>query len=165
MLAISSMGTMTAMAAKKKTKTSEVFPFQISIFDPVQIVDADVAIHGFRWNIIYGNNASVSGLDIGFFNKVQGDLSGVAFGAVNCADGNVTGRQIALGNHAGGDAVGVQAGLLNWAEGDVDGYQAGIVNRTQGDIIGIQAGEVNWNEGDFSGGQVGIVNIKSRRCR
>ena len=53
-------------------------PINLSLFDPVQIFDADTSIKGFRLNLIYGVNQDMTGLDIGLGNHAKGNMSGVA---------------------------------------------------------------------------------------
>jgi len=44
-------------------------PVQLSLVTPIQIVPEDQSLKGFRFNLLYGKNASVSGLDIGLVNR------------------------------------------------------------------------------------------------
>jgi len=46
-------------------------PFQLSLFDPIQIVPSNESISGVKQNIIYSKNANVTGIanfcDYGYF--------------------------------------------------------------------------------------------------
>ena len=119
-------------------------PIQISLFHPVQIHDKDVSITGVRFNLIYGVNQDVYGLDCGFIvNKLEGDLTGLQNGMVNIVEGEVNGYQ---------------EGLVNFVKGDFTGWQTGFVNITRGQVVGLNTGFCNFN-GGMTGIQFGLVNI------
>lgn len=123
---------------------SSVKPIQISLFYPVQIHDKDVSINGVRFNLIYGVNQDVVGLDCGFIvNKLEGDLTGLQSGMVNIVEGEVNGYQ---------------DGFVNFVKGDFTGCQNGFVNITRGKLVGLNTGFCNFN-GGMTGIQFGLVNI------
>jgi len=107
-------------------------PVQIALFNPVQIFPSETAITGFRLNLLYGNNASVTGLDIGIANRTSEKQS-----------------------------VGVQYGILGISERGFKGFQANTVNITYDEFIGFQLGFVNAVE-DGNGLMIGVVNFAKR---
>jgi hypothetical protein len=116
-------------------------PINIALVTPIQIFPVEQPISGFRWNILYGRSAAMSGLDLGLANHVSGPMKGVQFGAVNLAQ----------------SMVGWQDGFVNYTEGDFEGFQWGAVNYA-GRINGLQLAVVNYAE-RANGVQVGLINI------
>ena len=49
---------------------AEEQPIQLSLFNPLQIRPEDTAIKYFRFNLIYGKNTSLVGLDLGLVNHL-----------------------------------------------------------------------------------------------
>ena len=118
-------------------------PIQLSLVTPVQIVPQDESVGGFRFNLIYGRNAQVTGLDLGLVNhNTSGVSKGVQLGLVSMVDADFNGWQY----HA-----------VNLSEGRVEGFQMGLYN-TAGSMSGLQLGIVN-HTGKMHGLQIGIVNI------
>lgn len=113
----------------------------LALVTPIQLQPAEDTISGFRFNLIYGRNAGMSGLDIGLANHVAGPMHGVQFGAVNMTD----------------SGVGFQWGLVNLNEGEFEGFQWGWYNQA-GLNNGLQLGFVNYAQ-KAKGIQVGIINI------
>ena len=103
-------------------------PIQLALVNPIQIVPESQSINGFRFNLIYGKNANVTGFDLG------------------------------LANHTTGKEVGVQWGLVNFTDGGFTGWQDSFVNITKGMSVGLQSGGVNYHDGYFNGLQISIVN-------
>ena len=68
-------------------------PIQLSLFTPVQIVPEDQSVKGFRFNLIYGKNAAVTGLDIGLVNMTSSLQTGVQWGGVSMTYGGFVGWQ------------------------------------------------------------------------
>ena len=101
---------------------------QLSLFDPVQIWSADTSIKYFRFNLIYGKNTSLVGLDLGLVNRLTA-----------------------------GESKGLQAGFANWVEADFRGLQYGAVNATKGTCTGFQCGFVNYS-GHTKGFMLGFFN-------
>ena len=116
-------------------------PINIALVTPIQIVPETEAVSGFRWNIIYGKNSAMTGLDLGIANHVGGHMEGVQFGWVNLTE----------------TMVGWQDGIVNYNTGEFEGLQWGGVNYT-GRINGLQLGVVNYAE-RANGVQIGLVNI------
>ena len=121
---------------------SQTKPIQLSIFDPIQIFNSDTSIHGFRFNLIYGFNRDVSGLDLGFANRAKGDMNGLQWGAINIVEGNATSFQWGLFNTSR-KIKGFQLGVINHSEA-MRGLQLGVINTT-GDLYGLQIGVLNFN--------------------
>ena len=133
-------------------------PFQIALFDPVQLFSRETDVNGLRLNLIYGDNRTVRGLDAGVANWVEGDQTGI---------------QIGLHNNCKGQSTGLQSGLVNWGERGMAGMQiASLVNRVKGTMTGIQVSGANSAYGlrgcqvalfngatDMRGFQLGVVNI------
>lgn len=138
--------------------------FQYSIFSPIQLYPADYDVYGLRLNLLYGENKSVYGVDLGGYSYASGDFYGVQLAAVVCArDGScsaVTGATIAnlsIGND-GGIAM---AGFMNVAGGKYTGLQMACVNHAQ-KFSGVQFGVLNHCE-NFTGFQFGLINICRRQ--
>jgi hypothetical protein len=125
--------------------------FQFGFFAPdLQLVDASEDVRGLRINIVYGENANVSGVDLGIVNSTTGDFAG--FGWAPGA------------NLVTGSAAGVQwSWIYSHTAGEFTGWQSGIVARIGGaDSCGFQSGWINLVESDFTGVQLGLVNRAAR---
>ena len=121
--------------------SAQTKPINIALVSPIQIIPPDVAISGFRWNIIYGKNSAMTGLDIGIANHVAGPMKGVQFGWFNQTE----------------TMVGWQDGIVNYTKAEFEGFQSGGVNYA-GRINGLQLGLVNYAE-RANGVQLGLINI------
>ena len=119
-------------------------PAQFAFFAPWQVYDKDTSIGGFRYNMLYGHNKDVTGLDFGFFNRAGGDVTGIEIGAVNMVEGNFTGWQSSMANMVDGDVVGLQTGFFNSAGKTMSGVQIGFYN-VAGTLEGLQFGLLNFN--------------------
>ena len=140
--------------------TSDVKPVQLALWPPdLQLVSEQNSIQGLRLNI-YGRNANVSGVDLGFVHETSGDFHGVAFGCVSLVDGALQGVQWTwLYSRAGGKAVGWQSALVSKADGGFRGLQTSALNLNEGDISGAQISFLyNYTATHISGGQIGLVN-------
>ena len=126
------------------TILSQSKPIQLALFNPIQIFDESNAIGGFRFNLIYGRNTSVTGVDFGLVNSTTSGTSvGLQWGFVNLNDGNFEG---------------VQLGTVHWNKGKSTGFHFGLVNHA-GTMSGVQLGLVN-HAGSVDGGiQIGLVNV------
>lgn len=133
-------------------------PIQIALVNPVQIFDEDQDITGLRFNILYGRNADVKGVDIGFIaGHTTGNGKGVQWNLVNITDGAFLGWQWGAVNLVGGDFTGYQLGLFNRHRGKGEGFQWGWVNVAE-DMSGFQLGLVNVAQRMY-GLQIGLVNV------
>ena len=94
--------------------------------------------------MLYGKNASVTGLDWGLVNHMTSGVSkGVQFGLVGIVEA---------------DYMGWQDNGINITKGKFEGLQWGIVNYA-GTISGVQLGLVNYAANMTKGLQIGLVNI------
>ena len=120
-------------------------PVQIALFTPIQILPETDNVEGFRFNLIYGRNISVTGFDIGFVNHMTGGYNeGVQIGFVNMVDTDFTGWQSGYLNITKGEFEGFQFGMFNYAK-QMRGVQFGLINYV-GNIEGLQIGLVNINQ-------------------
>lgn len=131
-------------------------PVQIALFTPVQIFDAGTSIRGIRWNVLYGRNAGMTGLDVGLVNHVTGDATALQFGLVGIVEGDFTGLQWNYVNVTEGRVKGFQAGIYNRSSA-IEGLHWGAVNDT-GRLDGLAIGLINIAD-DAEGLQVGLINI------
>lgn len=118
-------------------------PISLGLVTPVQIVPESQGISGFRFSLLYGNNAFVNGFDLGLVNMTSGGLEGVQWGLVGIVNGNGSGWQ---GNFA-----------ANITHGSFTGLQWGIYNQAN-HMNGLQLGLVN-NAVTMEGVQIGLINI------
>ena len=119
-------------------------PVQLALFNPIQLFNENTSITGLRISLLYGKNASVSGLDWGLVNHMTSGVSkGVQFGLVGYVEA---------------DYMGWQDNGINITKGKFEGLQWGIVNYA-GTISGVQLGLVNYAANMTKGLQIGLVNI------
>ena len=116
-------------------------PISLGLFTPVQIVPEGQGIEGFRFSLIYGSNAFLTGLDIGLVNVTAGQVRGVQWGFVGIVGGHFTGWQWNGVNVVQRSFEGLQMGFYNQAQ-HVKGLQFGLVNNTV-TMEGVQIGLVN----------------------
>ncbi len=133
-------------------------PIQLALMTPIQIFPKEEAIGGFRLNILYGKNTSVTGFDLGLVNHTTEGISrGAQFGFLNMNMADYYGWQLSfLVNMAGGTVRGLQMGIIYYAT-HVSGVQFGFINYV-GTISGIQIGLVNIIEKDGAFSAFPIVN-------
>ena len=117
-------------------------PFQLSLFDPIQIVPNNESINGVRLNLIYSKNANVTGFDWGLVNVTTGKQLGVQWGGVNITDGGVTGWQAGFVNVSRGNFEGLQTSFVNYHDGHFNGLQFSVVNYAA-TLKGLQLGLIN----------------------
>lgn len=118
-------------------------PIQLSLFTPVQIFPEDDSIIGIRLNLLYGRNASITGLDLGLVNHTTSGIS--------------KGWQTGLIGWIDSDFVGLQDNSVNVVKGNFKGFQLGFVNYAKV-AEGFQLGFVNYVE-SMNGLQIGFLNI------
>ena len=131
-------------------------PFQLALFDPVQIVSHDEGVSGVGINLIYGRSAFLRGVFLGIVNVVDKDVLGYEWGAVNLTGGNYAGGQFGLVSITKGKLEGLQTGVVTMA-GSTSGIQLGLVNNAK-HARGLQLGLVNHTE-TMNGIQIGAVNV------
>lgn len=124
-------------------------PFQLSLFNPIQIVPENESVSGIRLNLIYTKNVNVTGFDFGLVNVTTGKQLGVQWGGVNVTDGGVTGWQSGFVNISRGNSVGLQTAFVNYHGGHFNGLQFSVVNYAA-TLEGLQLGLINIiGEGGF----------------
>ena len=117
-------------------------PVQLSLVTPIQIFPEDDTISGVRLNLIYGRNASVTGLDLGLINHTTMSISkGWQLGLVGWVDSDFVGWQDNSVNVVKGNSKGFQWGFINYAK-YAKGLQLGFVNYVES-MYGLQIGFVN----------------------
>jgi hypothetical protein len=133
-------------------------PFQLALFNPVQIRSEDEAIVILRLSLLYGKNTYVKGLDVGLVNHTtSGTTKGWQFGLVGYNEGEFVGWQDNYVNVTEARFAGLQSGVFNSAGGG-EGVQAGLVNVSDARFSGLQFSVVNVAD-DLYGIQLGLVNI------
>ena len=118
-------------------------PISLGLVTPVQIVPEAQGISGFRFSLLYGNNAFVNGFDLGLVNMTTGGAEGVQWGAVSIVNGQFKGWQ--------GNCV------VSMTKGNVEGLQTGLYNQAN-HVKGLQLGLVNHTV-TMEGVQIGLINI------
>jgi hypothetical protein len=56
-------------------------PIQLALFNPIQLAPEGESIKGLRLSLIYGKNASLTGVDWGFVNHLTASSIGIQWGA------------------------------------------------------------------------------------
>jgi len=144
-LALPVLAALVALPATSHAQ-SDGKPISLGLVTPVQIVPEAQGISGFRFSLIYGNNAFVHGFDLGLVNMTTGGVTGVQWGLVSIVNGNVTGWQ---GNW-----------IVSITQGNVEGLQTGLYNSAN-HMKGLQFGLVN-HAVTMEGVQIGLINIIQR---
>src|SRR2546422_5925603 len=119
-----------ALAARAPGAHADGNPIQLSLFTPIQIVQADQSVSGLRLDLIYGRNANVTGVDWGLVNHDTGSGKAWQLGAVNVVGENFTGWQDGYVNLTHGRFAGLQSGGFNRSE-SMTGFAYGLVNVTK----------------------------------
>ena len=134
--------------------------FQVSLLNPAQLHPDTYSVDGFRWDIFYGVNDDLQGLDLGMVNKSLGNAHGLELGAVNLVDKGFGGVQLGLFNEVKRDFKGVQIGLIaNVTSKTFEGFQAAVFyNEAEDEMHGLQLGLVN-HTGSLQGIQLGLLNF------
>ncbi|MGD8781879.1 MAG: hypothetical protein PVH88_23315 [Ignavibacteria bacterium] len=135
--------------------TNGAKPIQLALINPIQLFPETTPIVGLRFNLLYGKNTTVSGLDIGFVNHTTaGTTKGWQFGLVGFSEANFLGFQDNAVNATKGKMEGFQFGVFNYA-GTMSGFQLGFVNYAQS-LYGLQVGILNFIQ---TGGQFPVFPI------
>ena len=146
-------GLLSEQAVAQKSK-----PVQVSIINPVQLFNEDASIKGIRFNLLYGKNRTMHGLDVGLVNQVgEGSFKGMQYGFANITDASAKGLQLGVVNFNKGSMTGLQWGGVNTTK-EMKGFQYGVVNHA-GTMRGFQLGFVNYAEVMDKGLQIGLINI------
>lgn len=118
-------------------------PIQLSLWNPLQIVDEAKSVSVLRLSI-YGVNSGMTGLDLGIWNETRSQPQvGVQFGIV--------GKSLA-------GFTGWQASTVNISRSMFEGFQAGAVNYHTGKFSGLQLAIFNYTD-SMNGIQIGLINI------
>ncbi|WP_043582489.1 LA_2272 family surface repeat-containing protein [Geminisphaera colitermitum] len=171
---LSSLAVISTLALSSVTAHAES-GFQFSFWAPdLQIVPANEDVNGLRIDLIYGENANVTGFDWGFLGvgvttgnfkgfawswggSTNGDASGVLWqGFYSNVDGKFAGWQSALIGRLNGESTGLQTSLVGLVDGSIHGVQFGFFNKAES-VRGLQLGFVNWAE-NLEGLQIGLIN-------
>ncbi|MFC1476839.1 LA_2272 family surface repeat-containing protein [candidate division KSB1 bacterium] len=133
-------------------------PFQISLFNPIQLRSENAAVLYLRINLLYGKNTYVKGLDIGLVNhNTSGESLSLQHGLAGFVEADFKGWQDNWGlNIVRGEFLGLQTGFYNEINSG-KAFQWGFINRSK-DIRGFQLGIVNCAENMY-GLQIGLINI------
>lgn len=127
---------------RTSVQAQETRPIQLSLVTPVQIFSEEYSITGVRLNLLYGRNASVSGLDVGLVNHTTaGESVGLQHGLVGINDADFMGFQDCGVNITSGNFEGFQCGIVNYAD-YMNGFQLGLVNYVRS-AKGLQIGLLN----------------------
>ena len=147
--------TLIVMASAASTAIAQEKAVQLSLLAPIQLFSQNTSIAGFRFNLLYGKNASVSGLDWGLVNHTTTGMShGIQSGLVSIADADFSGGQYGFVDIVRGNLEGMQWGFVNSAH-HVHGFQFGVVNYAA-TMKGLQVGLINIIK---SGGQFPVFPI------
>ncbi len=139
---------------------SDNHPFQLALWNTVQIVPQELSVQGFRWNIIYGVNENVNGFDMGIVNKTNGYQKGAQLGIWNETEFEFTGARAGFVNFSGGEFKGYEHGFVNILDNDGKGWVAGGINVVNDDFNGLLSGMFNIQFADKTkGAHIGFVNI------
>ena len=139
-LCVSILAVLPAAAADK--------PINLSLFTPVSMAKEGESVTAFRFNLLYGKNASVGVVDLGLVNQTTTLSHGLQWGVVNFNEGSESGLQIATVNYNKGTTKGLQWAAVNYAE-TAGGLQVAFVNYAR-KIDGVQIGAINIiKEGGF----------------
>lgn len=135
-------------------------PFQLALWNTVQIVPPELSVQGFRLNLLYGENENMTGFDMGIVNKTNGYQKGAQFGILNKTAYEFTGFRSGFVNFSGGEFKGYEVGFVNQLENDGNGWAAGAVNIVNDDFKGLLSGICNIQFADkMEGLHLGVVNL------
>jgi hypothetical protein len=134
--------------------------FEAGLFHPLQTSPDDTSVVGFRFDLVYGVNDNLQGIDIGLWNETRGNAHGFELGADNRTGRNFGGAQVGLFNDVKRDFKGLQLGLIaNVTRRTCEGFQASVFfNEAEDELRGVQLGIVN-HTGSLYGLQIGLINL------
>jgi hypothetical protein len=137
-------------------------PFQFSLWAPdVQYRPAQSDVRGLRLSI-YGENHSLTGVDLGFVGVLTGDMHGYSgYWLYNRIDGEAFGVAGALILHIQGEGRGIASGCAAFLNADFTGLCGGVYSDVAGTLHGVQLGFVNRCT-ELDGVQFGFVNMAER---
>ncbi len=126
--------------SEKVVEKISMFPFQIALFPPFQLVDPSISIYGLRINLFYGKNKLINGLDVGIVNDVKLKMRGLQAGVVNKSD----------------YVWGLQTGVVCLSR-ETNFAQISVYNQSE-KVTGTQIGVINITD-TLVGAQIGLINI------
>lgn len=140
----------------------DCYPLQISLLPAAQIVPKEKSICGLRLDLPWGENKTVSGIDLGIVNRAE-SVQGIEIGGVNwlaAEDRNMSwGIQAGVFNFKGTmPFTGVQLGLFNMPDNFFDvggGDIPSASNATTANVI--QASLANVTMSNVNGAQVAFA--------
>ncbi|NNF27682.1 MAG: hypothetical protein HKN73_10725 [Gemmatimonadetes bacterium] len=131
--------------------------FELALWSPIQVRSVDDGIRILRFALLYGENVSVKGLDLGLVLRNTGGTSkGLQQALVAMNDGDFVGWQAGFVGITRGEFTGFQQGFYNEIERG-EAFQLGFVNRAR-DVSGLQIGFVNMADNMY-GVQIGLINV------
>ena len=69
-------------------------PFELALFSPLQVRGPDTAVNVIRLSLLYGENVSVRGLDVGLVSRnTGGESKGLQYSLVGYVQGDFVGWQ------------------------------------------------------------------------
>lgn len=137
--------------------TAQVKSFELALWSPAQIRSVDDDIRILRLALLYGENVSVKGLDLGLVLRNTGGISkGLQHSLVGLNDGDFVGWQANFVSVTRGEFTGLQQGFYNEI-GSGEAFQFGFINRATS-VSGLQIGVVNLADNMY-GIQIGLVNV------
>lgn len=135
-------------------------PFNIALFSPVEVFPfQDKQIMGTGIDVLYGNAASLIGIQAGLVNHVTDRMFGIQAGAVNLSDGYGYGVRIGALYTGGGRFGGISVGGLGnrYAEEGSWGLMISAFNQATS-FTGLQIGILNIAD-TLKGVQIGLLNF------
>ena len=161
-LAVSALLLSSVMKAQEK----EAYPAEGSQFTFAYPLgtngkDAINESNKFSFNVLYGVNGGLDGLEIGgLANYNHGEVNGMQLAGIANINREYTNGFMWSGclNLTMGDARGVQFSDLNFAMGDFNGLQAGVINYA-GRLRGVQFGVINIVGEDNGAVPIGLINV------
>lgn len=147
----------------QETEKSAVKGSQFTFAYPVGTngKDAINQANKFSFNLLYGVNGGLDGLEIGgLANYNHGEVYGVQLAGIANINREFTHGLMWSGcfNLTLDDARGVQFSDLNVATGDFTGLQAGVINYA-GSLRGVQFGVINIVGEDNGAVPIGLINV------
>jgi hypothetical protein len=138
-------------------------PVQLALWNPIQIFDEGVSVNGLRLSLISGASHDVTGLDLlGIASLTRGSQTGLQLGFYDEVGGDLAGWQLGIFvNDVEGRARGLQsAGISNHAGKGTGVQLAALLNRTMR-MRGLQISLVNWTD-ELQGVQLGLINVNRK---
>ena len=130
---------------------------ELALFSPLQVRSPEDPIRILRLSLLYGENVSVRGLDVGLVARNTGGISkGLQYAFVGIVDGDFVGWQNSFVSISRQEFLGLQSGFYN-EMGTGEAFQLGFLNRAE-DVSGFQLGFINLAN-EMYGLQIGLVNI------